>query len=234
MNNLIKIKLLLKKNTNSSNTEGSKFFKTGPGQYAAHDVFMNIPVPILRKIAKEYQDLSLPEIKILLDSKFNEERLLALIILVNQYKKSDFETQTKLFKFYLKNIKQINNWNLVDSSAHLILGAYWYEHKLDQVLLLKLAKSSLLWERRIAIVSTWYFIKKNDLKWTFNLAKILMQDKEDLMHKAVGWMLREAGKQDQALLLKFLDKYHQKMPRTMFRYAIEKLSENQKKRYKGL
>jgi len=205
------------------------FFKTGVGNYAEHDQFMGVSVPNVRKIAKEFSDLSLAEIQVLIRSPFNEERLLALIILVYQYQKVAEDHKQELFQFYLDNLEFVNNWNLVDSSAHLILGAHLFEKNRKQ--LLTLAKSKILWDRRIAIVATWYFIRKNDLEWTFKLAKIMLNDKHDLIHKAVGWMLREAGQRDQAQLISFLNQHASKMPRTMLRYAIEKFPEAQRKKF---
>lgn len=197
------------------------FFKTGPGDYADHDKFLGVRVPNLRKLAKIYMHLQFDMLQILLESKFNEERMLALIILTNQYEKGSVELKENIFQFYLKNLSHINNWNLVDASAHLLIGAHL--HQKEKHLLLELSKSSILWERRIAIVSTWYFIRQQDVEWTFSIASQLLEDSHDLIHKAVGWMLREAGKRDETQLIKFLDKYASKMPRTMLRYAIERL-----------
>ena len=199
----------------------SAFYKTGPGEYAEGDKFMGIPNPELRKIAKDFKNLSLNEIQMLIESPYNEKRLLALFILALQYQKTNIEMKNDIFKFYLSNTKRVNNWNLVDASAHLIIGAHLFEA--DRNLLNQLAKSDNLWERRIAIVSTWYFIRKHDLAWTFKIAKELLNDQHDLIHKAVGWMLREAGKRNEKELISFLQKYAKKMPRTMFRYAIERL-----------
>lgn len=212
-----------------SNEKTKVFFKTGVGQYAEHDQFMGVTVPAVRKIAKNYQKLSLAEIQILIDSPMNEERLLALLILVNQYQKAEQDAKIELYEFYLRNLPQVNNWNLVDSSAHLILGAHLVNA--DKQVLLNLAQSEILWHRRIAIVATWYFIRKNDLVWTFKIARMLLNDHHDLIHKAVGWMLREAGKKDQNSLRLFLNEHAFKMPRTMLRYAIEKFPEHQRKEY---
>lgn len=197
------------------------FYKTGPGEYAEGDKFMGIPNPELRKMAKDFKILSLDELQTLIKSPYNEKRLLALFILILKYQKSDKQTQNSIFNFYVDNISQINNWNLVDSSAHLIIGAHLLD--VDRKSLIDLAKSDNLWERRIAIVSTWCFIRKNDLEWTFKIAKLLLNDKHDLIHKAVGWMLREAGKRNEQKLISFLKQHAKKMPRTMFRYATEKL-----------
>jgi 3-methyladenine DNA glycosylase AlkD len=205
------------------------FFKTGSGHYAEGDEFIGVSVPDLRKIAKDFTHLSLLDIQVLLTSTINEERLLALLILIGQYDKAQENVKEDIYQLYLSNLKYVNNWNLVDASAHLIVGAH-LKNK-DRNLLLTLAKSTIMWERRIAMVATWYFIRKQDLEWTFRIADILLDDKHDLIHKAVGWMLREAGKRDLSALVAFLDQHAAKMPRTMLRYAIEKLSLDQRKAY---
>lgn len=201
------------------------FFKTGKGDYSEHDQFIGVPVPALRKIAKDHVSLSLPDIEYFLHSKINEHRQFAIILLVNRYKNAPEEVYT----FYMQKLDHINNWNLVDMSAHYILGDYLLTR--DRSMLLDMAKSPEMWERRIAIVATWAFIKQSDLDWTFRLAEILLQDSHDLIHKAVGWMLREAGKKDQQQLEKFLDKHTQNMPRTMLRYAIERFAEPLRQHY---
>ncbi|MDR3441812.1 MAG: DNA alkylation repair protein [Legionella sp.] len=203
------------------------FFKTGPGDYAEHDQFIGVSVPNIRKIAKQYRSLSRTELNTLISSPINEERLLALFILVDQYQRESVPIKSELYQFYLDNIKQVNNWNLVDASAYLIMGAHLVHA--DKTILINLAHSDALWERRIAIVSTWYFIRQNDLQWTMSIAKILLHDKHDLIHKAVGWMLREAGKKDLLLLVAFLNEYAHQMPRTMLRYAIEKFTPEERK-----
>lgn len=205
------------------------FFKTGVGDYAEHDKFLGVPVPRLREIAKKHHALDVTMLITLLQSSINEERLLALIIMVARYQKGDAQCQEELFKLYQCHIKHINNWNLVDASAHLIVGAYLY-HK-DKAYLEQLAISPMLWERRIAIVATWYFIRQNEFDWTLKLAETLITDKEDLIHKAVGWMLREMGKKDDKPLLLFLDKHASQMPRTMLRYAIERLPQAMRMHY---
>jgi 3-methyladenine DNA glycosylase AlkD len=205
----------------------SIFFKTQKGGYAEHDAFLGIPVPAIRKIAKGYRDLGFKQILDFLSSRYNEERLFALIILTDQYQNSN--NQDKIFTFYLEHKRFVNNWNLVDASAHLIVGAHLFQK--DKSLLLELSDSNNLWDRRIAIVSTWYFIRQEKLDWTFKLAKKLLQDKEDLIHKATGWMLREAGKKDEEALKLFLDKQAPQMPRTMLRYAIEKFSDQDRRLY---
>lgn len=222
MRRINQIRSRLEKSITTQNQ--TTFFKTGVGEYAEHDRFMGVTVPSLRIIAKEFADLSLEEVQHLIESPFNEERFLALIILVQQYKKE----QENIYQFYLENLRHVNNWNLVDASAHLIIGAHLL--KRDRSSLISLAQSNNMWKRRIAIVSTWYFIRHNDLEWTFKLGEMLLRDSHDLIHKAVGWMLREAGKRDEGRLIAFLDYHSTHMPRTMLRYAIEKISEQQRKK----
>lgn len=205
------------------------FFKTGVGDYAEHDQFMGISVPNLRLIAKQYPKLEFKNLKKLLRSPINEERLLALIILVNQYKHSNQDYKNSIYEFYISHLKYVNNWNLVDASAHLIIGAHLNSKSKEY--LLQLSQSKILWERRIAIVATWYFIRNDNLNPTFKIAKKLLRDEHDLIHKAVGWMLREAGKRDQAQLINFLDQYSGVMPRTMLRYSIERFPESVRKGY---
>ncbi len=229
MSTILQVRSILESSVTLPKERAAAFFKTGAGQYAEEDQFIGVTVPNLRKIAKQFYSLSLPEIKEFLHSKINEERLLALFILVHIYQKGGTAQKEELYQFYLDNLPHINNWNLVDSSAHLIIGAHLWDK--ERASLLTLAVSPLLWERRIAIVSTWFFIRKGDLEWTFRLAALLLYDKEDLIHKAVGWMLRESGKKNEAALVIFLDKYGPTMPRTMLRYSIEKFSEEKRKKY---
>jgi 3-methyladenine DNA glycosylase AlkD len=217
------------------------YYKTGPGQYAAHDKFMGITVPTLRKIAKDFLHIDLPHIQEFISSEYNEERLFALFILGEQYKKTTTEQKETLYNFYKSNLKHVNNWNLVDSSAHIILGPHLYTASrasqnwgLLYEALQPLVLSPVLWERRISIVATWYFIKQGRLEETFKIARILLDDEEDLIHKAVGWMLREAGKINETKLMTFLEKYATLMPRTMLRYSIEKFPPTQKKYYLNL
>lgn len=214
-----------------STEKATMFFKTGKGEYAQHDTFMGVTVPNLRKIAKQFCNLAFCDLQILLFSKINEERLLALIILTNQFKNSSHLHQKEIYNFYLQNIKCVNNWNLVDSSAHLIMGAYLWDKYEDKKILLKLAQSNIMWERRIAIVATWYFIRNNSLDWTFEIVELVLDDEHDLIHKAAGWMLREVGKKEPKALVTFLSKYATIMPRTMLRYAIERFSDVERKRY---
>jgi len=229
MNNLAHIKSLLKQSVQKSSGAQAVFFKTGPGHYAEHDQFIGVTVPALRKIAKDFSMLTRAEIQNLLESKINEERSLALFILVSQYQKAKNPIKDELYQFYLDNLKHVNNWNLVDASAHLIVGAHLING--DKEILIRLAKSEILWERRISIVSTWYFIRNDSLEWTFKIAELLLGDTHDLIHKAVGWMLREAGKRNEKQLIAFLEQHAQIMPRTMLRYAIEKFPEQRRKNY---
>jgi 3-methyladenine DNA glycosylase AlkD len=203
------------------------FFKTGKGEYGEGDEFCGITVPVLRKIAKRYLHLRLADVKKLLRSRVHEHRFTALEILVFQFEAGDESAKEKLFNFYLKHTRYINNWDLVDTSAPYIVG----EHLATQPrkVLYQLAKSPNIWERRIAIVATAAFIKRGDLKDTFGIAAILLKDKHDLIHKAVGWMLREAGKRSAPAMLNFLAQNYAGMPRTALRYAIERLPEPKRK-----
>ncbi|HEX9805171.1 MAG TPA: DNA alkylation repair protein [Candidatus Dojkabacteria bacterium] len=210
-----------------------KFFKTQKG--GEGDVFIGVTVPDQRKTAKKFLDLELTEIKKLLYSKVHEYRLTALIILVLRFKKAfklnDTGEQKKIYDFYLKNKSQVNNWDLVDMSAHYIVGNYVYHNNLERKILYDLARSKNLWEQRIAIIATFYFIVNNELDDTYRIADILLNHKHDLIHKAVGWMLREAGKRDRKSEEQFLRSRYKKMPRTMLRYAIEKFEETKRKKY---
>jgi 3-methyladenine DNA glycosylase AlkD len=201
-----------------------RFFKTGPGQYGYGDKFLGITVPKQRVLAKTYSEmLQLNDIRSLLASKLHEERLLALLVLVLQYKKADPLRQKQIYNFYFANVSGVNNWDLVDLSAPYIVGVHLFDKEKD--FLHELVRSKSLWQRRIAIVSTLYFVRNDFYKETLGLAKKLLHDEEDLMHKATGWALREVGKRDFATLDNFLSKYYQVMPRTMLRYAIERFPE---------
>ncbi len=207
-----------------------RFFKTGPGDYGEGDKFHGIVVPIIRKFSKEYIDLSMPDLEKLIQSKWHEERLLALLILVLQYQRTkEIKVQKKIYQFYVKHQKFINNWDLVDLTAPHIVGHFLFDK--DRSVLEKWANSNLLWRRRVAILATFYFIRQNQFDDTLKLAKQLLNDKEDLMHKSVGWMLREVGKRDVKVLEHFLQKHLAKMPRTMLRYAIERFPEKKRKSY---
>ena len=206
-----------------------RFFKTGPGEYGEDDVFLGIKVPDLRRLAKEYQDISLQETTQLLTSPIHEERLLALLVLVRTYAKGNEFTKREIYELYCRYIKFINNWDLVDGSAAHIVGDFLMDKSKEP--LYRLAKSKNFWLRRISIISTFYFIKQNKFSETLKIAAILISDEEDLIHKAVGWMLREVGKRDLQTEEKFLRDHYQKMPRTMLRYAIEKFPEPKRQHY---
>jgi 3-methyladenine DNA glycosylase AlkD len=205
------------------------FFKTGKGQYGEGDLFLGIPVPKQRRIAKKYLNLGLNDVQELLKSKIHEHRFTALVILVSKYQKATESNKHEIFSFLLQNIDRINNWDLVDLSAPRIIGDYLVDK--DRSILHKLAKSNSLWERRISILATFKFIANNDFEDALKISELLLDDKHDLIHKAVGWALREIGKRDQELEEKFLNKHAAQMPRTMLRYAIEKFDEKNRKFY---
>ncbi|GIL16402.1 MAG: DNA alkylation repair protein [Oligoflexia bacterium] len=207
-----------------------RFFKTGSGQYGAGDIFIGVKVPETRLTSKKHKDLSFKEISHLLKSGVHEDRLMGLLILVDQYKRADQLKRKKIFQFYLKYKSRMNNWDLVDTSAPQIVGEWLFETD-DPRLLYKLVKSKNLWDRRIAVLATFAFLRKGRHQETIELSLLLLEDKEDLMHKATGWMLREVGKRDLKSLVKFLNQNAHVMPRTMLRYSIEKLSPGLKKRY---
>lgn len=211
------------------------FFKTGPGEYGAGDIFLGLNSAQVKIVAKKYINSSFNDLQQLLNSKIHEERMCALRILAGQYKqikkkkdKNDEELK-KIFDFYKKNAKKINNWDLVDTSAPYIIGDYLLNK--DRKILYKFARSRNLWEKRIAIISTMIFIDHYNFKDTLKISEILLKDQHDLIHKAVGWMLRELGKRDKKVLCQFLNKYTLHMPRTMLRYAIEKFPEKERKFY---
>jgi 3-methyladenine DNA glycosylase AlkD len=206
-----------------------RFFKTEPGEYGEGDIFIGIKVPVLRKLAKEYLDLALKDTRKILRSKYHEVRLLALLIMVGQFSRGDEKKKKSIYELYLKNTRYINNWDLVDLSAYHIVGPYLMDKSREP--LFELANSGSLWERRIAIMSTFYFIKNNEFTDTLEIAGILLSDAEDLIHKAVGWMLREIGKRQLKTEEAFLKRNYKIMPRTMLRYAIEKFPEPKRKRY---
>ena len=207
-----------------------RFFKTGKGEYGEGDVFLGLAVPETRKIAKEFLHLSFEEIKKHLQSKYHEERLAALLILVERYKNTKEEKIKKqIVNFYLDNAKFINNWDLVDLTADKILRDYLLNK--EKNILCALAKSDNLWERRIAIISTFEFIKSKQFEDTFKISELLLNDNHDLIHKAVGWMLREAGKRDVNVLEYFLKTHYKKMSRIALRYATEKFPEEKRRRY---
>ena len=206
-----------------------RFFKTGKGQYGEGDIFYGIKVPEQRMIAKQFKNLALDDLKTLILSKVHEERLIAAFILVDQFKSGDEKKKKIIFNFYIKNRKGINNWDLVDLSAPKIVGAYLIDKEKD--LLYKFAHSKDLWEKRISIISTQAFIREHFFEDTLKISEILLNDKHDLIHKAVGWMLREVGNRDMETEEEFLRRHYKKMPRTMLRYAIEKFPEQKRVAY---
>jgi 3-methyladenine DNA glycosylase AlkD len=206
-----------------------KYFKTGKGEYGEGDKFLGLRVPVTRKIAKKYRTISLSAASEFLQSPFHEERLFALFIFIDLFQRADEEDKKKIYDLYLKSTKYINNWDLVDASAGRIVGAYLFTR--DRKAIYDLAKSKNLWERRMAMMATSYFIVQNEFADTLKIAENLLNDKEDLIHRAVGWMLREIGKRDFELEENFLKKHYEEMPRTMLRYAIEKFPEEKRKSY---
>ncbi len=205
------------------------FFKTGPGEYGEGDRFLGLTVPQLRKLARQYRHLSLKETKPLLQSPIHEERLLALLILVDAFTQADEAGQQRIYEMYLRSTRYINNWDLVDCSAPHIVGAFLRSR--NKRPLLVLSRSDSLWERRIAIIATFHFIRRGEFGTTLKIARQLLRDEEDLIHKAVGWMLREIGKRDLPAGERFLRTHYRQMPRTMLRYAIERLPETRRRCY---
>ncbi len=215
---------------NPEKAEHSKyFFKTGKGQYGEGDKFIGCTTPEMRSVAKTGKNLPLAELKLLLNDDMHECRVCALVILTEQFEKVDENRRKEIVDFYLEHTHRINNWDLVDISAYKILGEFLVDK--NRAILYLLADSDLLWDQRIAMISTMAFIRRSDFEDVIRLSEIFLTHKHDLMHKASGWMLREAGKRDEKILINFLDKHHKKMPRTMLRYAIEKLTPEQKKHY---
>jgi len=205
------------------------YFKTGPGEYGEGDLFLGITMPEARSTAKRFARLPLREVCELLHSPFHEARMVALLILCHQYRRGNEELRKEIYRIYLENTRFINNWDLVDASAPKIVGPYL--EKRDRGTLYSLAASSLLWERRIAIMATFHFIRLDDYTDALEIAHNLIHDREDLIHKAVGWMLRETGKRNRSVEEEFLQKYYTRMPRTMLRYAIERFPEGLRRRY---
>jgi len=210
-------------------THSLRFFKTGPGQYGEGDKFLGLTVPQMRKLVRKYRALDDTAAIELLASAWHEERLVALLLLVDGYKRGDDERRRKIHRAYLANAQWINNWDLVDASAEHVVGPHLEANEI--ALLERLARSKNIWERRIAIVSTFHFIKRDEFRPTLRIATMLLTDSHDLIHKAVGWMLREVGKRDRKTLDSFLKKHYRKMPRTMLRYAIERHPERIRKQY---
>jgi len=224
------VKRALRKVANPTKARfAQRFFKTGKGEYAEGDRFLGITVPSVRAIAAGFRELPLAEVTMLLRSPWHEERLLALVLLVYQFERGGPAVQEKIYRLYLRSSRYINNWDLVDSSAPQIVGRYL--EKRSRAVLYRLALSRNLWERRIAILATFHFIRRQEFGPTLKIAKTLLTDEHDLIHKAVGWMLREVGKRDQAVEESFLRQYSKVMPRTMLRYAIEKFPPRLRKHY---
>jgi len=195
------------------------YFKTGKGEYGEGDRFLGVSIPDQRKISKQFSGVNFENVLLLLKSPYHEHRMTGLLILTYKFEKTDDKGRKAIYDFYFKHRQFVNNWDLVDSSAHKIMGAYLQDK--DRNVLLKLAKSDDLWDKRIAMIATWGYIRQGDFEDALKIAEILVQDKHDLIHKAVGWMLREIGKKDAESERKFLRKHHATMPRTMWRYAIE-------------
>lgn len=206
-----------------------QYFKTGPGEYGEGDRFIGVRVPVTRSIAKRYRELSLGDTLTLLKSEIHEERFLALVILTEKYRRGTVDEQSEIYREYRRHTNFINNWDLVDMSADKIVGAY-LENR-SRAPLYASAGSELLWERRIAIMATFHFIRNSEFAETLKIVGMLLADSEDLIHKAVGWMLREVGKRDRKVGESFLKKHYRRMPRTMLRYAIEKFPEDLRRQY---
>jgi 3-methyladenine DNA glycosylase AlkD len=205
------------------------FFKTKKGQYGYGDIFVGLTVPEMHKVSKMFTDIAISEVQRLLNSKIHEERFVGLTIMDLKFSKGDAKVKKNIIDLYIKNTKNVNNWDLVDTSAYSMLGVYLMDKKRD--VLYKFSKSKSLWERRIAIVSTYTFIKNGEYKDTLNISKNLLDDKEDLIHKAVGWMLREVGKKNKKVLQDFLIKNINNLPRTTLRYAIERFPVVERKKF---
>lgn len=212
----------------------ARFFKTDPGQYGEGDEFLGIKVPVIRSVAKKYKNLSTEDIQKVLESPKHEMRLLAVIIMANQSVKGDAATKLRLYQQYLASTKYVNSWDIVDSSCRDVVGGYLLDHPEEINVLERLAQSDDLWERRIAMVSTWQFIRVGQTDQTYKIAAMLLSDKHDLIHKAVGWMLREAGKRNELQLKEYLEQYAPKMPRMTLRYAIERLSTEDRRHFMSL
>ena len=227
---LHKIKNELKQLANPAHAKVlQRFFKTGKGEYGEGDLFRGIKIPVLRKLAKNYQDMPLAGVQELLTSTFHEDRMLALLLLMAHYAKADDAGRKHIYTMYLRNTRYINNWDLVDVTAHHIAGHYLMDKTREP--LYCLARSEMLWERRIAIIATFHYIRQNEFDDTLKIAGMLIEDPHDLMHKAVGWMLREVGKRDLQAEEQFLKTHYRQMPRTMLRYAIERFPEAKRRKY---
>lgn len=209
----------------------ARYFKNAPGEYGHGDKFLGIKIPFIRQAVKQYAGASVATAEKLLKSEYHEIRLFALLLLASRYSRADAAERAGIYRLYLNNTPYINNWDLVDSSAPYIVGAYLLDK--DKSILYKFAGSASLWERRIAVLATFWFIRERHFEDALRIAELLLQDPEDLIHKAVGWMLREIGKRNKAAEVAFLNKHTRNMPRTMLRYAIERFSEAERRRYLG-
>jgi 3-methyladenine DNA glycosylase AlkD len=209
----------------------ARFFKCGQGEYGAGDLFLGIAVPQQKKLAKKYQSLPLPEVLQLILSKYHEARLTGLLILVQAFVKADVRKQEKIYRFYLAHSDRINNWDLVDATTPHIVGMYLWKNPQERKTLYRLMRSKNMWERRMAILATFTFLRQGYFKDTLRISEGLLSDKEDLIHKSVGWMLREVGKRDRSVLENFLARHLSRMSRTTLRYAIEHFSEKKRKKY---
>lgn len=215
----------------NSKHNSAMFFKQGAGDYAEHDTFVGIKNPDLRKLAKKYRDIDQSEMLILLHSPYNEYRLLALFFMVERYQKGSAKIKDQMYQIYIQNLNFVNNWNLVDASAQFIVGPHLYHNFVDSNSIKKLINSDNLWHRRIAIIALLYHIRQNSFDMTLDLSEKLLHDKQDLIHKAVGWMLREVGKGDRSVLKSFLNTHAHVMPRVMLRYAIEHFDNDERQHY---
>lgn len=229
------VKKEIQKNANKERAASSEwFFKTEKGQYGAGDRFLGLTMPIQRQIAKQCLALSYSDVKKLLESKYHEHRMIGLLILVYRFERGDEAQRKQVFDFYIKNHRAVNNWDLVDCTTPNIVGRYLLTRpKRERAFLYTYARSENLWERRIAVLATYSFIREGSFEDILKISEILLRDKEDLIHKAVGWMLREVGKKDGKVLRAFLDKHIRELPRTTLRYAIEKFPEKERKVYLG-
>lgn len=212
----------------------STFFKTGPGQYGEGDVFLGITVPVLRGVALRYSGLGLRDVDRLLKSSIHEHRFIGLVLLCSMYQHGDGHVKKEVFDFYVAHFSCVNNWDLVDTSAHVIVGGFLFDDPSLRDVLFEWVKSSHMWTRRVAVVSQLYFIRRGRFDEILKLCSMLMGDTEDLMHKACGWMLREVGKKDVGVLRLYLNENASVMPRTMLRYAIEKFDVDERKKYLGM
>ncbi len=221
---------VLKKNSSKKKKQNSeRFFKTGKGSYSAHDSFVGITMPVLRDIAKTYEDIKTPELLKLITSKYHEYRMCGFLILTYRYKQANEAEKKKIYTFYYKNLKYVNNWDIVDVTVPNVIGEYIKGHIGERKKIERLSLSKDLWERRISVLSCFPMIKAGEFTMFLRIAKQLLSDKEDLIHKAIGWMLREVYKKDAKVVRVFIEKNYNKIPRTTLRYAIEKMGDEERK-----